>query len=167
MVDLPLSAALEQEHYEIDCGIEAFIEQLVEGSRQAEPLADALQALHRHIYLEEVFLFPPLREAGLVMPIFVMMREHGQLWQTTQTLAELLEAGTDNEHLLSICRQLLAQLEQHNSKEEPVIYPHADSDLPAQTQAELARFMETGRVPEGWVCQQARVGGEEQASALS
>lgn len=150
-----LSAALEREHHEIDAGIQMFIGQAAEGIRQTEPLLDALEALRRHIYLEEVFLFPPLREAGLVMPIFVMLREHGTLWQTTQTLTELVEIGADSERLLGVCRDLLAQLAQHNLKEEPVIYPRADIDLPAQTRAELTRFMETGQTPDGWVCQQA------------
>jgi len=28
-----------------------------------------------------VFLFPPLRDAGMVAPVFVMLREHGQMWR--------------------------------------------------------------------------------------
>ena len=79
MPSLALSTALKQEHDEIDGEIETFIEKLERGSMQPEPLTAALEALRRHIYLEEVFLFPPIREAGIVMPIFVMMREHGEL----------------------------------------------------------------------------------------
>jgi regulator of cell morphogenesis and NO signaling len=119
-------------------------------------LRAALEALRRHIYLEETFLFPPIREAGMVMPIFVMMREHGELWRTMGALTGLLVDKADNEQLRDTCHRLLGQLEQHNSKEEPIIYPRADTDLPAQVSAELARFIETGRVPDGWVCQQAR-----------
>lgn len=155
MLTETLAAALEREHREIDGGIESFINQLTGGRLQAQPLVDALQALRRHIYLEEVFLFPPLRETGMVMPIFVMMREHGQLWRTMQALTELLDGGADRERLLMLCRDLLAQLELHNSKEEPVIYPRADIDLPNQTRTELAQFIDTGNTPEGWVCQQA------------
>ena len=85
MPSLALSAALQREHREIDSEIETFIEKLDCGSVQPEPLAAAVEALRRHIYLEEVFLFPPIRETGMVMPIFVMMREHGQLWRTMDT----------------------------------------------------------------------------------
>lgn len=155
MPSLALSTALKQEHHEIDSEIETFIEKLECGSVQPELLTAALEALRRHIYLEEVFLFPPIREAGMVMPIFVMMREHGELWRTIDALTDLLADGKDRRRLGDTCRQLLDQLDQHNSKEEPVIYPHADTDLPPQISAELTRFIETGRTPDGWVCRQA------------
>lgn len=155
MASLTLSAELTREHREIDDEIEAFIEKLDCGSLQRELLTDTLEALRRHIYPEEVFLFPPLRDAGIVMPIFVMMREHGQLWHTMDALTHLLADGKDTQRLRDTCTQLLDQLQQHNSKEEPVIYPNADTGLPPQTSAELTRFIETGRTPEGWVGQQA------------
>ena len=66
MACLTLSAELTREHHEIDDAIETFIEKLDCGSVQRELLTDTLEALRRHIYLEEVFLFPPLREAGIV-----------------------------------------------------------------------------------------------------
>ncbi|SRX94128.1 hemerythrin HHE cation binding domain-containing protein [Nocardioides sp. JS614] [Mycobacterium shimoidei] len=158
MPDNTLSAALEREHREIDRSIESFIEALNSrdgGAVQPELLTAALDALRRHIYLEEAILFPPLREAGMVMPIFVMTREHGELWRTVDTLTEMLADGSANGQLADTCHQLLGQLEQHNSKEEPVIYPHADADLPPQVRDELARFIDTGRIPVGWICQQA------------
>lgn len=148
------SAALEREHREIDTAIEAFVDELETGSIRPELLTETLEALRRHIYLEEVFLFPPIRDAGIVMPVFVMMREHGQLWRTMDALERLLAENHDG-RLKDACAQLLDQLQQHNSKEEPVIYPNADTMLPPQTSAELTRFIETGRMPEGWVCQQA------------
>ena len=111
--------------------IAAFIEKLDGGCVQPEPLSAALEALRRHIYLEETVLFPPIREAGMIMPIFVMMREHGEMWHTTDALTDLLDDRANSEQLRDTCHRLLGQLEQHNSKEEPIIYPHADSDLPA------------------------------------
>ncbi|AYE98660.1 hemerythrin domain-containing protein [Mycobacterium paragordonae] len=150
-----LSAELTREHREIDAALQAFIEKLDCGSVQTESLTGTLEALRRHIYLEEVFLFPPLRDAGVVMPIFVMMREHGQLWQTMDALTDLLADGHDYSRLRDMSIKLLDQLLQHNSKEEPVIYPNADTELPPHTSAELTRFIVTGRAPEGWVCQQA------------
>ncbi|MGH3555051.1 MAG: hemerythrin domain-containing protein, partial [Mycobacterium sp.] len=86
MPDEVLSVVLERQHREIDSGISTFIEKIDAGSVQPELLAAALEALRRHLYLEEIFLFPPIREAGMVMPIFVMMREHGELWRTMCTL---------------------------------------------------------------------------------
>lgn len=155
MTDGVLSVVLERQHREIDSGIETFIEKLNAGGLQPEPLTPVLEALRRHIYLEEAILFPPIREAGMVMPTFVMMREHGELWRTMDILSTLLADRVDDEQVRDTCRQLLAQLHQHNSKEEPVIYPHADTDLPPQVSAEAARFIRTGCIPDGWICQHA------------
>lgn len=155
MPDPAVSTVLKREHHEIDCAIEEFIEELELGHMQPEALTAALDALRRHIYVEEVFLFPPIRQVGMVMPILVMLREHGELWHTMDTLTDLLADGEDLRRLAETCRRLLAQLDQHNSKEEPVVYPHADVDLPPQTTAELARFIESGHTPDGWVCQHA------------
>jgi hypothetical protein len=69
--------ALEREHREVDEGIEAFADGPPAGQRDRKPLIRAIHALRRHIYLEEVFLSPPLRAAGLVAPVLVMLREYG------------------------------------------------------------------------------------------
>lgn len=145
-----------RQHREIGAAIEFFIETLEGGSMQTELIAAMLEVLRRHIYLEEVFLFPPIREAGIVMPIVVMMREHGQLWATMESLTQLLTDPEDSPRLKATCNQLLEQLRNHNFKEEPAIYLHANHDLPASTSADLTRFVDTGRIPEGWVCQQAK-----------
>lgn len=150
-----LQSALEREHREIDRGIAAFIAGLGDGA-SATPLVEAMQALRRHIYLEEYFLFPPLRAAGMAMPIMVMLREHGELWRTMDTLSALLGDGADSRRLSDASDELLQLLDRHNSKEEPIIYPVAGSALTAEASTELARFLATGQTPEGWVCQQAR-----------
>lgn len=154
-----LSAALTREHRDIDAGIEAFVADLDNGVVSPKPLAKAFEALRRHIYLEEEFLFPPIRQAGLLMPLLVMVREHGSLWQLMDALTELMD-GNDpadvDDVLLSRCHELLVRLNQHNLKEEPVIYPHSETDLSAEAIAELADFLRTGSRPEGWVCEAAR-----------
>jgi iron-sulfur cluster repair protein YtfE (RIC family) len=154
MPEETLSAALEREHREIDAGIGVFLEELA-GGVQPEPLTAALEALRRHIYLEERILFPPLREGGMVMPLFVMVREHGEIWHTMDVLTGMVADGADSDKLAEACRQLLGQLEAHNMKEEPVIYPHADTSLAPEKTAELADFIATGLTPDGWVCQDA------------
>ena len=150
-----LGAALEREHREIDGGIEAFIESLPAGKAEPEPLVRSMDGLRRHIYLEEEFLFPPLRAAGMMVPLFVMMRQHGELWDAMRALDTLLAANTDADALLESCRGLLDLLDQHNSKEEPIIYPQADKVLTETASAELSAFLETGRMPQGWTCEKA------------
>lgn len=150
-----LSAALEREHHEIDGGIESYIEALPGGKDASEPLQRSMSGLRRHIYLEETFLFPPLREAGMMVPLFVMLRQHGELWQAMDALGVLLNDNSDADALLASCRALLELLEQHNSKEEPIIYPQADKVLTETATADLSAFLEAGQMPEGWVCDKA------------
>ncbi len=150
-----LAALLEREHREIDKGIEAFLAGETGEQNPTERLTQALGALRRHIFLEEEFLFPPLRDAGLVAPVFVMLREHGEIWDTLDALDAQLAAHADAVATADTCSVLLAQLERHNSKEEPVIYPQADAVLAAPASAGLRAFLAAGRMPDGWVCAQA------------
>lgn len=150
-----LAAALEREHREIDDGIEAFTAGPPSKDRDARPLTRAIQALRRHIYLEEEFLFPALQQAGLVAPVFVMLREHAQMWATLDELERVLDAGTADA-ALPLCRQLTVQLQHHNPKEERILYPRADDALTASADERLRAFLSVGELPEGWVCQKAK-----------
>ncbi|MGH3208315.1 MAG: hemerythrin domain-containing protein [Trebonia sp.] len=145
-----LAAALEREHHEIDEGIAAFTASPLDPL----PLTRASRALRRHIYLEEEFLFPLLHRAepALAAPIFVMLREHAQIWATLDTLER--EAADGGGHAL--CRQLASQLLHHNLKEERVLYPRADDVLPPEAAERLRAFLDSGVLPEGWVCIKAR-----------
>lgn len=152
-----LAEALEREHRDIDGGIEAFTARLGDGSNDVEPLMRAMAGLRRHIYLEEECLFPPLREAGMVMPILVMLREHGALWDSMDELDALLapKAHTDASVLLEKCRDLLSTLDAHNLKEEPIIYPQADVVPSGEANAKMKDFLASGSMPGGWVCAKA------------
>ena len=150
-----LAAALEREHHEIDAGIEAFLASGADDRDRTNALTRAVAALRRHIYLEEAFLFPPLRDAGLVAPVFVMLREHGEIWNTMDALDTQLSDDTGSRSGGESCRELLAQLERHNAKEEAIIYPQADTVLSADAAASLRAFLSCGQTPEGWACQQA------------
>lgn len=156
MTSTALSDALEREHRAIDEGIESFANtrpaDLTEGHRVA--LLDAVAVLRRHIYLEEVHLFPPLRAAGMFGPVMVMVHEHGQMWPILDQLDDLLATGiTDTAGLL--CRDLLTQLASHNVKEEQILYPQADDLLPATDRDSLSALLTTADIPAGWVCQGA------------
>lgn len=159
-----IAELLTREHREIDAGIEAFVAGSDARVNDAtgnwvSPLLAAMTALRRHIYLEETFLFPPIRAAGLVLPLMVMVREHGELWRAMDELAAALDEGGDDAQrqadLVARCDAMLALLEAHNSKEEPIIYSRAEMDLSADARTELAHFVRTGRTPPGWVCERA------------
>lgn len=152
-----LAEALEREHADIDAGIEGFTAGLSAGDPPVATMLTALAALRRHIYLEEAFLFPPMRAAGLFGPIMVMLNEHGQMWRTMAELQPILaDDGVGGEHKVAeMCRQLVAQLQGHNPKEEQILYPQADTILNGPASAELREFMASGQTPEGWVCASA------------
>lgn len=145
-----LAVALEREHREIDAGVAAFTSGAQAGDERS--LLGAIRALRRHIYLEEEFLFPLLREAepALSAPVFVMLREHGQLWQLLDSL-EQAPGGAG----LTLCRQLTVLLLHHNLKEEKVLYPQADLLLTEPAAARLREFIAAGQLPQGWTCAKA------------
>ncbi len=152
-----LAAALTREHHEIDGAIEDYLDSVQSAPHErAQPLLRALEALRRHIYLEEEIVFPRLPHGPLMMPLMVMRREHGELWRHMDVLAErLCSPGTDTNDLDESCRELLSLLERHNAKEEPVIYPHLDTDLGADERTKVHAILANGTLPPGWVCQDA------------
>lgn len=155
MAEVTLSAALEREHQEVDAALGAFLDELAGGAVDADGLNTALAALRRHIYLEEELLFPPLRSGARMMSIFGMVRGHGEIWHTMDRLTDAC-AADDRDTLAEAGRQLLTLLEAHNKVEEPVIYPGADGNLAPEQAAQLAEFLRSGVMPDGWVCEKAR-----------
>lgn len=147
MTDETLAEALLREHHEIDAGLDAF----AAGNQGTAPLHKAIEALRRHIYLEEAMLFPPLRTAGYFAAVMVMIREHGEMWR----LMDQLEAAPTPAAGDELFTQLLDIIAAHNPKEEQIIYPAADSKLDAETTERLSKFLATGATPSGWVCQAA------------
>lgn len=160
---ISLADALTIEHHEIDAGIEAFVAGSSDDtpvSQWAAPLVEAMTALRRHIYLEEEIVFPRIRSGAMLMPVLVMLREHGEIWRLMDDLErQLSAAGADEEpgrsELVASCHRMLHLLEQHNQKEEPVIYPHVDADLDWVAQAHLRELLAEGTLPPGWVAEQA------------
>ncbi len=149
-----LAEALERDHREIDAGIAAFTAASPPGDWHA--LAPAIRALRRHVYLEEEFLFPLMCQAepGLTAPVSVMLREHAQIWATLDSLEREHDAGSGTG--LDLGRQLAVQLLHHNLKEEKILYPQADRALPAAAAGRLRAFLESGNLPDGWVCLKAQ-----------
>jgi hemerythrin-like domain-containing protein len=147
-----LRTALEGEHHAIDDAL-ADLVALRGGVAQATDRArSAIAALRRHVYLEDEMLFPPLREAGLLAPVLVMLSEHRELWRTMDDLEQRLDAGEPPARLVELARTLLAQLERHNAKEEPILYSQLDTVLSGEAQAAMSAFLADGRMPTGWRC---------------
>ncbi len=89
------------------------------------------EALQRHLRMEEEVLFPAFEQAtGMHQggPTFVMRSEHEQMRGLLSQMAALLEAG-DLDQLLDQGDTLLMLIQQHNAKEEGMLYPMADRAL--------------------------------------
>lgn len=160
-----LASALEREHQQIDRGIESF----TSGSAAGEPpsLSSAIQALRRHIYLEEEFLFPPLRDGapGLSATVLLMLREHGQLWDVLDQLEREIITNRNGEKALRLCHQLAGLLSMHHRAEEQTLYAQADDLLTKPAEVRLRGFLAYARLPEGWACEKARNPGSRARTA--
>lgn len=161
-----LAAALEREHHEIDEGIVAYTAE-PQSQEGKQSLLRAIRALRRHIYLEEDFLFPPMRAARprLTASHFVMLREHGQMWPILDSLEQDLDGSTSNGTDFTLCEELKHLLVEHNTKEEDIFYPVADELLTEEATARLREFLASGELPDGWVC--AKAGGARGLGAPS
>lgn len=92
------------------------------------------RAMQRHFGFEEQTLFPVLEEAtGMhgMGPTMVMRNEHEQMRRVLATMAGALERG-DTQAVLDHGDTLLMLIQQHNIKEERILYPLADARLAAE-----------------------------------
>ena len=145
------SSLLAVQHQQIDQGVAG----IVDGTGEPQALAAALRLLREHLYVEEEAVFPVLAKTGLAMPVFVMKREHGQMWPLIGRLEAACAACAAADTLREDARQLLQQLKMHNPKEEQIVYAAADRHEAAQPEAPLVQAMAAARMPEGWVCAMA------------
>ena len=92
------------------------------------------KALRRHFDMEEEVLFPALEQAtGMpgMGPTQVMRQEHAQMRTVLDQMAEEVAAG-NLQDLLDHGDTLLMLIQQHNIKEENILYPMADQTLSAE-----------------------------------
>lgn len=87
-------------------------------------------AMEQHFALEEGTLFPQLSEVFRVAanPIEVMVAEHAQMRALLVDLKQAL-AERDKSAALGVLETLHLLVQQHNYKEEAVLYPMADGAL--------------------------------------
>lgn len=91
-------------------------------------------AMRRHFAMEEQVLFPALENAtGMhgMGPTAVMRAEHAQMCGVLDQMARDAERG-DFDNLLDQGDTLLMLTQQHNVKEEGVLYPLAEQHLAGQ-----------------------------------
>lgn len=151
-----VSAALESEHRWIDARFRRFEEGLARGQIATEPFEEAAKVLHRHIYLEEELLFPAVEARGLVSPTAVMAMEHGEICRFLGGIRDLIQGKASPERIQGPFKALRGLLEEHNFKEERVLYPNADRILGQDEVAAVVGRMKEAEAPEGWACRAHR-----------
>lgn len=90
-------------------------------------------AMRRHFAMEEEVLFPAFEDATGMRggPTQVMRMEHAQMLGVLEQMAAAAAEG-DFETLVDHGDTLLMLIQQHNVKEEGMLYPMADRALAAQ-----------------------------------
>lgn len=90
--------------------------------------------MERHLGVEEQVLFPAFEEvSGMTMgPTRVMRMEHEQMRSLFEALREAV-AARDADALRGEAETLLIMMQQHNLKEENVLYPMCDQHLAAES----------------------------------
>ncbi len=106
-------------------------------------LAGFVDQTERHFRREEDVLFPAFEQrTGQTMgPTQVMRGEHAQMRQLFIDLRDALDQG-EGERFLGLSETLLILMQQHNAKEEQVLYPMAERVLSDQGQELLQSFSE-------------------------
>jgi regulator of cell morphogenesis and NO signaling len=146
-------AVLKSDHHIMDEGFEAFIALARTGTVDAGIVTPAIEALRRHIWVEEETFFPPLRQAGVVGPILVMLREHGEIWAHLDELDRVLaQPNPDPELARTVCTGLIQVLGRHNSKEENILYATADRFLDAESIHRVVVDELNAKRPQDWSC---------------
>jgi hemerythrin-like domain-containing protein len=107
-------------------------------------LREFADATERHLRREEDLLFPAFEAAtGMTSgPTAVMRSEHAHMRRLLSSLEQALVAR-DRDEFLGAAETLLMLMQQHNAKEESILYPMADRVLHARAEA-LLRQIEAG-----------------------
>ena len=142
-----LAAFFEQDHRDCDARW-ADVEELLDTSDidAARPAWEKYDSsMRRHLAMEEEVLFPAF-EAKSGMggggPTAMMTMEHQQMRGLLDQIGEAMEAG-DAQEAMDIGDTLLMMAQQHNVKEEGMLYPMAENILAgdwAVLAAELEKY---------------------------
>lgn len=102
--------------------------------------------MRRHLAMEEEVLFPAIEEATGMRgggPVAVMRYEHEQMRGLLAEMARRAASG-DFDGVLDQGDTLLMVIQQHNAKEEGILYPLADNVLGATWPAIAAKLRAYG-----------------------
>lgn len=106
----------------------------------ADGLAGFRAALTAHLAAEETLLFPALESATgtRIGPTQVMRLEHAQMRELVEQMGSAVDGRSANA-FSDAAETLLVLMQQHNMKEEHILYPMCDDSLAAAVPDVLGR----------------------------
>ena len=137
--------ASRMEHHHRHCDeLFAVAEAAMEAAQwpQAEEAHNAfIAAMEQHLQAEEHVLFPTFEElSGMTMgPTSVMRHEHEQMRQLFNQMTQALQAKRSDDYL-GASETLLIMMQQHNAKEEQILYPMLDQVLGGQADSLMGQL---------------------------
>ncbi len=104
-----------------------------------------LDSMHRHFKMEEEVLFPAFEQrTGMSMgPTQVMRMEHVQMRELFDAMADAVKQQ-DRDEFLGQAETLLVMMQQHNMKEEQMLYRMADQALAGEMEEVLQQMRAVG-----------------------
>ncbi len=142
------SSYMSDDHHRCD-ELFAAAEAAVEGGDWSSATAahrHFIESMQQHFAMEEEVLFPAFEEAsGSTMgPTVVMRHEHEQMRQLFGEMDQAIEERQVEDYL-GASETLLILMQQHNAKEEQILYPMTDRMLAAQQSGLLAKMQGIGK----------------------
>jgi DUF438 domain-containing protein len=97
--------------------------------------------METHFNMEENVMFPAFEDATGITegPTAMMRMEHAQMRELLSRMKTALAAGNGREYL-GLSETLLMLMQQHNFKEEQILYPMADDALGESGEAVVRRM---------------------------
>jgi len=104
-----------------------------------------LDSMRQHFKMEEEVLFPAFEQrTGMSMgPTQVMRMEHVQMRELFDAMADAVKQQ-DRDEFLGQAETLLVMMQQHNMKEEQILYRMADQMLSAEMEEILQKMRGVG-----------------------
>lgn len=88
-----------------------------------------------HFRMEEDVLFPTLKASGGPSgPVHIMLMEHAQIKELLKQMGAAMESKNSEEYS-GLSETLLMVMQQHNNKEENILYPIMDQILANEREA--------------------------------
>ncbi len=142
-----ISSFLTQDHRNCDEEFAALENAVAsENWMEVENIYDKFSTdLVHHFNMEEKVMFPTFEEKTGMSggPTQIMRMEHSQMLQVLEQMKEDIQKK-DRDHFFGLSETLMMLMQQHNMKEEQMLYRMADAHLEEETNSVINQMKELG-----------------------